>query len=162
VGVYGYATGAAAYGVFGVASGTGAYAGYFSGDLAYTGGIFDVSDKNFKKNIEPISGALDKILKLNGVSYEFKSEKELSFVSTSSVGDSGKGTSSVYNLPEGRQIGVIAQDVEKVLPELVKTNPDGYKMVDYVKLVPVLVEAIKEQQKMINELKAEVEQLKNK
>jgi hypothetical protein len=166
VGLYGSATGTTAitaYGVFGTATVVaGSYAGYFSGDLAYTGGIYDVSDKNFKKNIEPISGALDKILKLNGISYQFKSGDELSFVSTTSVGDSGKGTSSVYNLPEGKQIGVIAQDLEKVLPELVKTNPDGYKMVDYVKMIPVLIEAIKEQQTMIDKLKAEVEQLKNK
>ncbi len=152
VGVFGSASGTNPYGVYGTASGTGAYAGYFSGDLAYTGGIYDVSDRNFKK-------ALGKILKINGISYQFRSEAELS-LSGSSVGDSEKP--SAYNFPDGKQLGVIAQDVEIVLPEIVKTNPDGSKMVDYVKLIPVLLEAVKEQQKMIDQLKAEVEKLKNK
>jgi hypothetical protein len=174
-GVYGYAYGGSqAFGFYGIAggasewtigvfgttfSGTGQYAGYFSGDLAYTGGIYHVSDENFKKNIEPISGALGKILKLNVISYQFKSKAELSFVSMKSDGDTDNDAPSVYNFPEGKQIGVIAQDLEKVIPELVKTNPDGYKMVDYVKLVPVLVEAIKEQQKQIEELKTIVNSL---
>ncbi len=164
-GVWGTAGGASSWtiGVFGATtSGTGRYAVYASGDLAYTGSIAQVSDERFKKDIKPLSGALSKILKLNGVSYQFKTGDELSFLSGTSGGVPGDGTSSVYNFPEGKQFGVIAQDVEKVLPELVKTNPDGYKMVDYVKIVPILVEAIKEQQMMIDELKAEVELLKKR
>ncbi len=54
----------------------------------------------------------------------------------------------------GRQVGLIAQEVEEVLPEAVGKSPDGYKTVDYEKLVPVLVEAIKEQQKQIDELRS--------
>jgi|WetSurMetagenome_2_1015567.scaffolds.fasta_scaffold00001_316 hypothetical protein len=150
-------------GVFGTtAGGTGRYAVYASGDMAYTGGIYDLSDKNFKKDIEPITGALDKILKINGISYKFKSENELPVTSKALFGNDGENTPSLYNLPEGKQLGVIAQDVENVLPELVKTNPDGYKMVDYVKIVPVLVEAIREQQKMIDQLRTEIEALKKK
>ena len=52
----------------------------------------------------------------------------------------------------GRQIGLIAQNVEKVIPEVV-SEMDGYKGVDYAKLVPLLIEGIKEQQKQIDELK---------
>jgi hypothetical protein len=48
------------------------------------------------------------------------------------------------NFPEGRHIGVIAQDVEKVIPEIVHTAADGYKSVEYAKLVAVLIEAVKE------------------
>jgi hypothetical protein len=60
---------------------------------------------------------------------------------------------------EGLQFGFIAQEFEKVIPELVKSDKDGYKSIDYVKLTPVLVEAIKEQQKQIEELKALVNSL---
>ena len=56
-----------------------------------------------------------------------------------------------------KQIGFIAQEMEKIYPELVITQPDGYKSVDYSKLTPVLVEAIKEQQKLIHQLTETVE-----
>ena len=52
----------------------------------------------------------------------------------------------------GKQIGFIAQDLEKIYPELVSTDKEGYKSVDYSRLTPVLVEAVKEQQKIIDEL----------
>ena len=55
---------------------------------------------------------------------------------------------------------MIAQDLEKILPELVFTGPDGYKSVSYEKLTPVLIEAIKEQQKQIETLKTELAQIK--
>jgi hypothetical protein len=64
------------------------------------------------------------------------------------------------NFSEGEQIGLIAQDLEKILPELVTTGPDGYKSVSYEKLTPVLIEAVKEQQKEIEYLKAELEEIK--
>ena len=57
---------------------------------------------------------------------------------------------------EGKQIGLIAQEVEEVLPELVRTDNDGYKSLEYEKITAVLVEAIKEQQKQIEALKAAV------
>ena len=60
-----------------------------------------------------------------------------------------------------KQIGLIAQDVEKVFPELVVTDSEGYKSVAYQNLVAVLIEAVKEQQKSINQLKKEVELLKS-
>lgn len=88
------------------------------------------SDENLKENIQPLEGSLDKILQLNGVSYTWKESKE-------------------------KDIGLIAQNVEKVYPELVKTK-DDVKQVDYQKLVGPLIEAIREQQKEINALKADV------
>ncbi len=57
------------------------------------------------------------------------------------------------------QIGFIAQEVEKVFPELVVTGKDGYKAVDYSKITPVLLEAIKDQQKQIDELNRKLEKL---
>ena len=64
------------------------------------------------------------------------------------------------NFSKEKQIGVIAQEVEKEFPELVETNGDGYKSVDYTKLTPILIEAVKTQQSQIKELKDEISELK--
>jgi len=64
--------------------------------------------------------------------------------------------------PEGRHYGVVAQEVERVLPEVVKEGPGGEKSVSYTEIVPVLIEAIKEQQKEIERLKMEVTELKTR
>ncbi|HTZ17825.1 MAG TPA: tail fiber domain-containing protein [Dissulfurispiraceae bacterium] len=86
------------------------------------------SDIRFKKNIKPLTESLDKVMQLKGVSYEWKVDE-----------NPGRGFTN------GRQIGLIAQDVEKVIPEVVTTTYKGYKALAYERLVPVLVEAIKEQ-----------------
>jgi hypothetical protein len=88
---------------------------------------YSSSDGRWKKNIEPLESSLDKISSLQGVSYEWKTEE---------YPDVG--------MTEGKQIGLVAQEVEKVLPELVSEDKDGYKGVSYSKLTAVLVEAVKE------------------
>ena len=60
---------------------------------------------------------------------------------------------------EGHDVGVIAQEVEEILPEAVTTREDGYKAVKYEKLVPLLIESVKEQQKQIDDLKELVNKL---
>tara|TARA_R110000772_G_scaffold111680_6_gene215768 strand:+ start:4306 stop:5193 length:888 start_codon:yes stop_codon:yes gene_type:complete len=92
------------------------------------------SDKRLKDNIKPIEGALNKVCKLGGYEFDWNSKQD------------------VY---EGHDIGVIAQEVEAVFPELVTDRESGFKAVKYEKLIPALIEAIKE-------LKAEVESLKSK
>jgi hypothetical protein len=113
------------------------YVLYVSGS-AYATGLWSSSDKRFKKNITGINGALDKIGRINGVSYSWRSDefKEKDF-------------------DDGQHYGVIAQDLENVVPEAVKTDAEGYKAVAYDELVPILIEAVKE-------LKAENEKLKNR
>jgi hypothetical protein len=97
------------------------------------------SDERLKKNIEPIKDALAKIIALQGVTFNWK--------------DPASGT--------GTQLGFIAQQVEKVVPDLVNTDPTtGMKAVDYARVTPLLVNAVQEQQKQIDDLKAEVEALK--
>ena len=92
--------------------------------------------------IEPIKEKLDdKISKLNG--YEFD------WIAKEGIHEN-----------EGHDIGVIAQEVEKVIPEIVQTRDNGYKAVKYEKIVPLLIESIKEQQKQIDELRRELEALK--
>jgi hypothetical protein len=108
------------------------------------------SDIRLKKNIRPIDSSLDKVEKLRGVSYEWKVEE---------YPDRG--------LVKGRQVGLIAQDVESVLPEIVSRDKNGYKLVSYSKLTAVLVEAVKElkaqnekQDRKIEKQKSQIERLR--
>jgi trimeric autotransporter adhesin len=105
-----------------------------NGQLIMSSGS-SLSDGRLKKNIEPLKSSLDKVMYLQGVSYEWREEE-----------NAGRG----FN--KDRQIGLIAQDVEAVIPELVQTDNQGYKALAYDKMVPVLIEAIKEQQGMISYL----------
>lgn len=113
---------------------------YVAGDATITGkfnsnGIEETSDQRFKKNIVPLKGALDKVMQLQGVTYNWRADE---FPKR----EFGSRT----------EIGVIAQDIEKVYPELVSTDVEGYKSVQYSHMVPVLLEAIKEQQALIEHL----------
>ena len=122
----------------------GAYKLYVSGN-AYTTGTWGSSDIRWKKNIATLESSLEKVLQLRGVSYDWKTEE---------YPDKG--------FTEGRQIGFIAQEVEPILPEVVKTDSDGYKALAYDKIAAVLVEAMKEQQSQIEALKARIEALENR
>jgi hypothetical protein len=86
-----------------------------------------VSDLKLKTNIESIENALDTINKMDGYTFNWKN-------------DGKKG------------IGVIAQEVAEILPDIVKTEEDGIKSVSYVSLIPVLIEAIKELSDKIDDL----------
>ncbi|NOX17662.1 MAG: hypothetical protein GXO87_05195 [Chlorobi bacterium] len=116
-----------------------------NGDLTVTGTITEISDARYKKNIAPIENASEKIQRINGVYYNWDKEKHPELVTGS-----------------GREIGVLAQDVEKVFPELVKTDEKGFKSVNYSKLSAILIEAVKEQQTNIEALQKELNDVKNK
>jgi hypothetical protein len=98
---------------------------------------FSTSDIRFKENIYPINNALNKIDEIGGYTFDWKTNEEL----VSLHGHSG------------HDVGVIAHEIESILPEVVTTRDNGYKAVKYEKLVPLLIQAIKE-------LKAEVDSLK--
>ena len=66
------------------------------------------------------------------------------------------------NLSKRSQVGVIAQEVEEIIPELVITNRTGFKSVDYARFSAILIEAVKEQQNMIEELKRENSDMKSR
>ncbi len=93
------------------------------------------SDERLKDNIQPIDGALSKVSQISGNTFEWNEEKQ--------------------NTYKGRDYGVIAQEIKAVMPELVDTRDNGYLAVKYDKIVPLLIEAIKE-------LKQEIEELKSK
>ena len=98
--------------------------------------VHSSSDERFKKNIAPVSNALDKVMAIDGVTYEFRNDEFKN-----------------RDFPTTTQLGFIAQNVEEVVPHVVKTDGQGYKSVDYSKLTALLNEAIKEQQKEINSQK---------
>lgn len=105
------------------------------------------SDARFKSNINPIENSLQKVQQLRGVTFDWKTEEfpERAF-------------------SDNRALGFIAQEVEKVLPEVVQTEKtaEGYKSVQYDKVVALLVEAIKEQQKQIEVLQKEIKKIKKR
>ena len=100
---------------------------------------FASSDKRFKDNIIPISNALEKIKQVSGVEFDWRplTEEQKIWIHSN----------------EGHDIGVIAQEIEEILPEIVTTRENGYKAVRYEKIVALLIEAIKEQQIQIDQLK---------
>ena len=120
----------------------GAFAFSIFGNLWANGTTYP-SDGRFKKNIEPLEHSLEKVLQLQGVSYEMKTDE----------------------FPEAHfdadtQVGLIAQDVEKIIPEVISEGPNGYKAIDYAKLVPLLIESIKAQQKQMETQQQQIFQLK--
>jgi hypothetical protein len=101
---------------------------------------FSSSDIRFKENVTPIQNALFKVQQIRGIEFDWISDKE-------------------HHAYDGHDVGVIAQEVEKVLPEVVTTRESGYKAVKYEKMIPLLIEGIKEQQEQIETLKERIEKL---
>lgn len=108
-------------------------------------GSYITSDMRYKKNIKSISNSLDIVKKLNGKSYDFDRIK-FSKMGFDSVGS----------------FGFLAQDVQKILPNLVKEDNEGFLSINYIGLMPFLVEAIKEQQKTIQSQSERLEALELK
>ncbi|OFZ52869.1 MAG: hypothetical protein A3D92_01420 [Bacteroidetes bacterium RIFCSPHIGHO2_02_FULL_44_7] len=165
-------TGAGARGIAGAGTNNGVngqnaapttgWGGLFQGDLGYTGFFGVASDMRLKKNIQTIPNALELVMQLRWTTYEHDLQR---------YPDLG--------LKAGLNYGFIAQEVEQVLPQLVieKNLPhmnstrrgsvenqeaETMKTVSYIEMVPVLVEAIKEQQELIKKLEQRIQELENK
>ncbi len=130
-------TSAGTWGLYAYATTLG-YAAYFSGNTYCTGSYLP-SDERLKENIKPLQNALEKVMKLDIKTYYFKQEF------------------AKMNLPTSMQYGFTAQNIESVFPELVKLNPAKgqeqpieFKAVNYIGMIPILTEAIQEQQKLLN------------
>jgi hypothetical protein len=133
-----------------------------NGDIATYGTLRISSDERFKTDIKPISNSIDNLLKLEGVTYKMKTSKKIEY-DLSSIKDperrkAAESEMALYdpNATNDRY-GFIAQKVKEVYPELVDQDKEGYMNVDYIGLIPVLVEAIKEQQLQIKNLSAQIE-----
>jgi hypothetical protein len=101
---------------------------------------FSTSDKRWKNNIVKIDSPLEKISQISGVEFDWIEDEPL-------------------HGNKGHDVGVIAQEIELVIPEAVQTRESGMKAVQYDKIIPLLIESIKEQQKQIDELKELVNKL---
>jgi hypothetical protein len=111
-----------------------------TGNLQIDGVLTQSSDIRLKTNIALLSNSLPLLMKVNGYTYNWKNETNDTQLQT----------------------GVLAQEVEKVLPQLVHTASDGTKSVNYIGLVPHLLEALKEQQKQIDAMEKRLERLEKK
>jgi len=118
---------------------------FFNGDAkgafdAVTGNYTPVSDERLKKNVEPVEDVLSKLNSLQPIKYHFLENSDV----------------------DEKHYGFIAQDLEKIFPELVSVTPDDgdgmvdLRMVSYTELIPILVKAIQEQQKQIEELQSKI------
>jgi len=114
---------------------------YKNGNMTIAGTLTQNSDIRLKENISPLANTLGKINNIQPVYYEFKDKRAH---------------------PAGKHIGFIAQEIQKEFPELVSTDENGYLSVEYQNMTSVLLQALKEQQKQIDELKQQVEKLTNK
>lgn len=141
------------YAVYAQAFGAQAYAGYFGGNVYISGTLTQASDSKLKFAIADLQGALPLVLELRPKTYRYRTEEFRDL-----------------NLQEGPQIGLLAQDVATVFPEFVhevvtpaeKGKGERFLTVDYLKLVPVLIKAVQEQQVQIEALKAELKQLQQR
>ena len=163
-GVLAEATGATGFGAeaysyqsYGLWAGTGdatTYAAFFSGDV-FTSGNYLGSDEKLKQNIKDLPGAMNIISQLHPKQYNYRQDENY----------------KLMNLPQGTHFGLLAQDVEKVLPGLVKESkffsskadptkseelknaPDiDFKALNYTELIPVIIKAMQEQQQLIQNL----------
>jgi hypothetical protein len=103
-----------------------------------------ISDARLKNNIVPLTSSLDNILLLQGVTHQWNEQ----------------AVALGIQVPDRTVLGFIAQEVQQVVPELIYEGSDGYLRVDYPKMVPMVVEGIKDQQTQIAQLQQENEQLK--
>ncbi|MGI0115221.1 tail fiber domain-containing protein [Zooshikella sp. RANM57] len=117
------------------------------------------SDYRLKTNVLSLQNSLDKLSTIKGVSYNYDipmSEEHNALIQSLPAADQQSCSEKFNKLTQiqNEQIGVIAQDVQAVFPELV-SNKCGYLQVDYVGLIPVMIEAIKELKQEVNDLKNE-------
>jgi hypothetical protein len=126
----------------GVGTDTPSHALHVDGEVAGRGGFKSLSDIRCKQNVESLSDSLAKIMNLRGVSFNWNND-ELTGA----------------NPPENLELGFIAQEVKKVLPDIVSEDNLGRLSLSYSSLIPLLVESIQQQQRTINEHKKRLEQM---
>ena len=146
IGVYGKS--GSYYGIYALGGG-GAYSAYINGDI-YATGSYVGSDQTLKQNIHDFSSAMNIIAQLHPKMYKYRQD----------------GNYKLMNFPQGEHYGLIAQDVEKVLPGLIKetkfetkladaksSGTIDFKAVNYTELIPVIIKGMQEQQQTIEDLK---------
>lgn len=125
----------------------GRYAGYFYGNVKVLGGSVTAtnflvdSDYRYKENITTLDNSLDKLMKMNVVSYNLKQR-------TVETGDSAKTMSNLYDkdspILNNKHYGLIAQELQQIYPDLVVKDGNGYLSVNYIEIIPLLIHSIQE------------------
>ena len=113
-----------------------------TGSIEVNGAVVHASDLKWKDHITTIDDAVSKVMHLRGVEFEWRREEF-----------------THMRFEAGTQLGFVAQEVEPILPEVVRTDPDGHKSVAYANVTALLIEAVKEQQAEIARLRAQIESL---
>ncbi len=143
---------------------------FANGDL-YHAGSYTKSDSIFKRDITTIPNALDRILDLRGVTYYSKSDGEYDIDIEIKENLTASNKEGAFQRPspetikqlnaerKRRKMGVVAQEVEAVVPEVVRTQRDGTKAVAYSELIGLLIEGMKEQQTQIEKQQEQIKQL---
>lgn len=119
-----------------------AWQGGVTGEIRATNEItaYYTSDARLKENVVLIADPIEKVMKIRGVNFDWVDEHIAE-----------RGGEDGYFVRK-HDVGVIAQEIEEILPEAVATRDNGYKAVKYEKIVPLLIEVVKEQQKQINQI----------
>lgn len=127
--------------------------------------VFNHSDARSKKHVKSLNSGLQTLLKLNPVSYHWKNQHNdsstvLKSTSKNSLTENDSTTISYGPAEESNlQYGFLAQEVEKILPDIVETNAGGAKLINYLALIPILVQSVQELQGIIEEQTITIEQL---
>jgi hypothetical protein len=147
----------------------GRYAGYFYGTTEVNGtfyvkGVQVTSDMSAKKDVKLLEkNSLEKIKKVNAIKFKYKSAIELNQIEKATVDTlSIVALNEIEKMAAKEHIGLSAQEIQTIYPELISENPSGLLTIDYIGLIPILLEAIKEQQVTIETLVKEVDKLKIK
>ncbi|POM60940.1 hypothetical protein PHPALM_30131 [Phytophthora palmivora] len=113
------------------------------GQVMGSGAYVDASDERFKREVYQISNASEVVAQLRGVEYAYNSAK----------------FPNKFRHDGRRELGFIAQEVEKVVPQVVTTDPDGFKYVAYARLMPIVVEALKREQRRADDSEKRIQHL---
>ncbi len=142
------------YAIWGVSPASGSnYAGYFSGNVHVTGTLSNFSDERLKENINPLQSVTDKIMQISVNTYNYKKMY------------------SNLNLPQQKQYGFLAQNLQKIFPDLVQTVVDKskgenilseYKAVNYIGMIPILTKALQEEHAARIQTEQELNDLKQR
>jgi len=152
---------------------------FYIATKVYSKGVLLNSDARFKSNVVQIQTPLKRLLLLNGVNYDFDFTPKIEKLHEKLIKDNSYSSEMENDIPIAEEkrigqvnsentnitpqietrIGFIAQDLQKIFPDLVEEDDMGFLAVDYIGLIPVIVEAMKEQQTQIEELKEQNKQL---
>lgn len=142
------------------------YAGLFNGEVKVNGkvtatSVVTTSDMRLKENIAPLNedsekSTLENVLDMNVVEYTLKIPPMTISGASQTEGKDAEIVNSNIVGSDKKHIGLLAQELQKIYPELVEEGQDGYLGINYIELVPVLIRAIQEQQKQIKELQEEL------